>query len=938
MRFAKMYGCLFVVALFVAMLCAPRISRAQYRVKGTLQDSAVGPLSNAVVAALRAKDSLMVKFTRSDSQGNFMLDLKDTGRYVFLMTYPNYGDLVLEQNIDQPSYDFGMRYMLTKAKILEDVIVKQTVSAIKIKGDTTEFIADSFKVQPNATVEDLLKKLPGIQVDKNGKITAQGQTVPKVLVDGEEFFGDDPTLVTKNLRADMVDKVQLFDKSTDQAAFTGIDDGNKTKTINIKLKEDKKNGYFGKLSGGLATDKFRETQDMFNYFKGKRKFAGYVTFSNLGKTGLGFEDEMKYGSSGNITTDVSDGGDVMFFISGGGNDPLSSWNGSYNGSGLPDAKTGGVHFDTKWNEDKQDVNLNYKIGGLNVRGIDSTVTQNNTDDHVYYTRSNHRFNNDIFRQKFDGIYNLQLDSSSSLKFTLGGSVAHATTDDYTESLTNKDGVLLNTATNASNNKSDTKALNASALWRKKFKKKGRTLSTNFNLFVQDKNGMGFINNHNYFYNTGSAEPDSSYLVDQRKTSDSKSTSLNANIAYTEPLSKYVSLVVSYGLGMENATSDIRSFNQDADGDYTELDRTYSNHYVYNQLTNTGGLAMNYKKGRMNFNLGTDVGTTNYHQVDTFTSVPLDRNFMTWMSKASFRYKFSQQSSLRFNYNGRTQQPSVTQIQPVLNNNDNLNVYVGNPYLKPSYNNNLNFGINNYKVLSSQSIGVYGGYSFVVNPIVTDVTTNDTTGGNRYTYFNIHSSTSNYYLSAYFSRKWKLLDLSYNINLNLNGSKYVNFINQVMNTTKSNTYRLGAYLGKYKEGKIDLSLDASVGYTKNNSTLQNQIDNNYWSYELQPNFDVFLPAKFQVHTDGDYNWQQKTQSFAARSQFIWNAWVGKKFFKKENLLLKVVANDLLNQNNGFKRSAYNNTYTQSVNMTIRRYFMFSVVWNFTKMAGGAEHPQ
>src|ERR1700733_12040323 len=174
--------------------------------------------------------------------------------------------------------------MILKSKLLAEVLVKGTRAAIKIKGDTTEYNAAAFKIQPNAKVEDLLKQLPGIQVDKDGKITAEGQEVKKVLVDGEEFFGDDPTLVTKNIRADMVDKVQLYDKKSDQATFTGIDDGQKTKTINIKLKEDKKNGMFGKAEAGDGTQNIYQGQLLFNAFKSKEKFSVYGTLGNNGKT------------------------------------------------------------------------------------------------------------------------------------------------------------------------------------------------------------------------------------------------------------------------------------------------------------------------------------------------------------------------------------------------------------------------------------------------------------------------------------------------------------------------------------------------------------------------------------------------------------------------------------------------------------------------------
>src|SRR5437868_12344640 len=241
-------------------------------VKGIITDtSSRQNLSNTVISLLRSKDSILYKFTRSDAKGNFELKNLKAGDYILLITYPAYADYVDHINLtDSSSFDLKVP-MTLKAHLLKEVIVRQTISAIKIKGDTTEYAVDSFKVQPDASVEDLLKKLPGIQVDKNGQITAQGEKVQKVLVDGEEFFGDDPTLVTQNLRADMLDKVQVFGKKREQAAFTGVDDSEKTKTINIKLKDNKKNGYFGKAFAGVATDDYHDYSLMTNYFKSKLK-------------------------------------------------------------------------------------------------------------------------------------------------------------------------------------------------------------------------------------------------------------------------------------------------------------------------------------------------------------------------------------------------------------------------------------------------------------------------------------------------------------------------------------------------------------------------------------------------------------------------------------------------------------------------------------------
>src|SRR5450432_1198395 len=246
-----------------------------YSVKGTIADTVEKvKLVTSAVTILQARDSILVKFGYTKTDGSFMLDGLPGGQYILLVAYPDYADYVETFNLDSanPSHDFGNIPMSPKSRLLQEVIVKGTVSQMKIKGDTTEFNANAFVIQPNAKVEDLLKQLPGITVDKDGKITAEGQKVTKVLLDGEEFFGDDPTLVTKNIRADMVDKVQLYDKKSDQATFTGIDDGVKTKTINIVLKEDKKNGTFGKADVDVGTHGYAESQLLYNRFKEKMKF------------------------------------------------------------------------------------------------------------------------------------------------------------------------------------------------------------------------------------------------------------------------------------------------------------------------------------------------------------------------------------------------------------------------------------------------------------------------------------------------------------------------------------------------------------------------------------------------------------------------------------------------------------------------------------------
>jgi Carboxypeptidase regulatory-like domain len=267
-----------LIALFLTgMLFASAAVAQTAQVSGKIADTAEKKnLANSSILLLRKSDSILVSHTRSNAAGDFRLTKLPGGHYLLLVTYPDYADYVDTLDVDSAAnVNIATIGMVLKSALLQAVVVNGSKGGMRIKGDTTEFTADSFHVHQGANVEDLLKRLPGIQVDRNGQITAEGQVVKKVLVDGEEFFGDDPTLVTQNFRADMVDKVQVYDKKSDQAIFTGIDDGVRDKTINLKLKDSKKNGYFGRVTASAGTDGYYDEELMANYFKKKEKLAGY---------------------------------------------------------------------------------------------------------------------------------------------------------------------------------------------------------------------------------------------------------------------------------------------------------------------------------------------------------------------------------------------------------------------------------------------------------------------------------------------------------------------------------------------------------------------------------------------------------------------------------------------------------------------------------------
>lgn len=918
--------------LLLCLISSTAFAQTPYAIKGSVVDTAGNKkLMNTSVSVLRSKDSTLVKFTRADENGAFSLNNLPKGKLFLLVTYPGYADYVEPFGLDsiKKNMDFGSIRLTLKARLLADVIIKGKAAAIRIKGDTTEFDAAAYHIQPNSKVEDLLKQLPGIQIDKDGKITAQGKTVSKVLVDGEEFFGDDPTLVTKNLRGDMVDKVQLFDKKSDQAAFTGVDDGKTTKTINLKLKEDKKNGYFGKLDAGGATDSYYQTQAMFNAFKGKKKFSAYGTLANTGKIGLGWQDNSKYGS------ESLEFGEDYISLSNEGNDELSSFSGRYDNQGIPVAKTGGTHYDTKWNSDKESINANYKIGSLNVEGDRSTMVQNNLPSGIQTTNSNEHFDNYMFRQKVDGAYTIKMDTSSTLKISVDGMLRNTETRSaFATNSLRGNGILLNETDRSISNDADNKVFNAKALWTKKLKKPRRTLSLDLRESITQTEGKGFLKSKSEFYDSeGTLESDT--VVDQFKTSLVKTSAFNSNLAYTEPIGKNLTVVLNYGLGINNSSANRKSFNPSAGGVYDQLDTIYSNNYQFNQLSNQGGAILNFKNNKTTINFGTKIASVNFKQKDLYHNSVFKRDFINWSPQLNYMYKFSQQKSLGIRYNGTNTQPTIDQIQPVRVNNDPLNIIQGNPDLKASFRNSVEVNYYSYKIISGQSISGYASYNLTSNPIVSNTTT-DSAGKSTFQSINLHGkSASSLYLSLQGGQKIKAIDLTIGINANINQSTSYNYINTELNKIQSSTYTGQVYMFKGKEKKYDMYAFLGPTYTTNESSVQKAINDNGWGFKGDGSFTVFLPGKFEVGTSGQYEYRAKTQSFDTNfHRFIWNATISKKFLKSEGLKFSLAANDLLNQNVGFNRTANGNMITQSNYTTIRRYFMASVSWDFSKMGGSS----
>jgi len=904
-----------------------------YSIKGTIGDTVDHVnLANTSVAVLQAKDSILVKFTLTNSSGAFAINGLPKGKYMLLVSYPDYADYTEHFTLDSTSqiHAFGAIAMTLRSRLLKEVIIKGTASQMKIKGDTTEFNARAFVIQPNAKVEDLLKQLPGITVDKDGKITAQGETVSKVLVDGEEFFGDDPTLVTRNIRADMVDKIQLYDKKSDQAAFTGVDDGKTQKTINVKLKDDKKKGMFGKAQVGDGPEGIYQGEALFNAFQNKQKFSVYGTIGNNGKVGLGWQDEQKYGAGDQLN--VTDNGINVNTQS---SDDLDVFGGIYSGQGFPKAESAGVHYDSKFNDDKQSINANYKIASLTIDGQKDVLTQNNIPGFISNAGSSQNYHNSVFRQKLGFIYQSKLDTSSNLKISVDGTSKHIITDNDYNTADTVNNLLVNNSTRQVNNVADQHAFNGSAFYTKKFHKPGRTLSVLLSESYSQSKANGFLKSDINYYDPQGVI-DSTQKIDQSKNNNLQSNVLNFNVTYSEPLSKLFSLVLNYGIGINNSSAERNTFTQSSPGVYNILVDTLSSNYRFNQFLNHAGAILNYKKGKVNLNFGTRITGDYFHQVDEFTNVT-DRKFIDWAPQALFEYRFSPQKMFRFNYNGTTTQPTLEQLQPVASNIDPLNIVVGNPNLTPSFTNTFNMMYRSYKVLTDQFFGLYGNYTFITDPIVSHVNYDTNTGKSVSQYFNLPGKAStNFNGGLNFGRKFKDLGgINMGVGFNVNGNSFYNYANDSLNMSKNYVFNPNFNISIYKDRKINFGFSGGPTYTISETSLHPNINNNGWGARADLDGTIYLPLKFQIGTYSNYLYTAATTSFPQSfSQVIFNPFIIKTFLKNDNLSVELWANDVFNQNSGFSRVAQGNQITQTNYNTLKRYFMLTINYDFTKMAVGA----
>jgi hypothetical protein len=863
-------------------------------IKGRITDTLEHKqIHNAVIALLRTSDSLLISHTRSDSNGIFSLPVLSEGKYVLLISHPRYTDYIDTLPAQNSSVlNLGNIAITPRSQLLQEVIVRQKVPLVRIKGDTTEYLADSFKLQPNANVEDLLRILPGIQVNKKGEIVAQGKRVEKVLVDGEEFFSEDPTVATQNLRADMVDKVQVFDKKSKQAEFTGIDDGIKTKTINLKIKEDRKKGYFGYVKAASNLKKYYDYSAILSSFKGNRQLVAGVMGNNR-----------TMGSAGTTLISSNTGG---------------------NSAGIMESRSIGGHYSNRWMDGAHHFSSNYKYDYNRVKPEGSTITQNILPENNYVNYQ--QYTGDFTQKQFNltPVYDLRLDSLSTLQFSLNSTVGSYVSSNNFESGTTINEQLVNSSTRSSSEEGNKRQVEGNVLLQKRLNRPGRTISAKATYINNYISADGFLYAVNNFYGSMPGAD----TIDQRKEIVNNSTTIRSGFNYTELIAKKILMDVHYTFSVTDQNARHQTYGRGAEKYDNYLD-SLSNQYNLRINTHTAGVNWQLSRKKMQYTLGTDASWSHFRQHDLAIDYGYSRNFLNLLPRVSVQHRINNYKKLTLTYTGNPKQPDLQQMQPLQNNTDPLNIYLGNPDLRPSFTHDVTVRFEGFKSLTQQFLNAGLSYRTTANDFSTQNLV-DTLGRRVTQTVNVNG---NWQAESFIYYSWQPKELSFSFSGNAMVGEQVNYVNYEQNHTLTTVYSLKGGLRWHKPNQVYLSGQSGIVFNYARSSINTALATRYYTHEHNIDFRYYLPWKMIFDTDCTFSFRQRTSVFDKNNNVVlWNAALEKNLFNNV-FSLRMSVHDILDQNKGFSRMVSGNLIIENNQSILRQYWLLSLTWNLGKKPGG-----
>lgn len=874
------------------------------------------PIEQATVRLLNVKDSAMVRGVVSARNGSFTLKNVKKGSYLLHITFIGYDPLYQPLQITgkKNPVNVGKLELSDGAIELGEAVVIGKAPEVTVRNDTVEYNADSYKVTEGSVLEDLLKKMPGVEVDSEGKITVNGKEVKKVMVDGKEFFSDDPKVASKNLPAKMIDKLQVLDKKSDMAQMTGFDDGEEETVINLTVKPGMKQGWFGNAYGGYGSKDRYEGNAMVNRFVNNDQ----ITFMG--------------GANNTNNMGFSDLASTMFSGMGGGGGRRGGFGA---GSGITSSGNAGLNFSKEFKPDKLTLGGNTRYSHSDNDARSKSDRQNILPgDSSSYDNSEamSRTKSDNFGVDFR--LEWKPDTMTQLIFRPSFSFSHSMNDNFSDATT-LDNERDTVNTNKSSNYSESNGynLNASIDFSRKLNNKGRVFSATLSGGNSDSYSDGMNRSDIVYFNQTDALKNS--IIDQRSRYDNKGFNYRAYVSWVEPIGHNNFIQATYSISQRKQEALKNVYNQDADGIYNVLDSAYSQSYRNNFISQRASLSFKSQRAKFNYTIGLNLDPS-YSSSENFvgdtTLSKITRKVVNLSPMAQFNYMFDKRTNLRIMYNGRTSQPSMTQLQPVADISDPTNITIGNPDLNPRYTNNVFIRFQQFTPEKQRAFMIMANGSYIINDIVSYTSYNQETGVKTTTYKNVNG---NYSGNVRMMLNTPLKNKKFSIN-SMTMASFANsngYINEEKNTNRNLILSERGGID-FRSSYLDLGVNGNIRYNATSNSLQKENNQNTFNYGAGGYTTIYLPLNFKIESDVNWSTNSGYGDGFKQNEVLWNASASKSFLKNNQGTLRFKIYDILQQRSNISRSVTASYIQDSEYNTLGSYFMVHFIYRFSIFKGGA----
>ncbi|MCB0523810.1 MAG: TonB-dependent receptor [Lewinellaceae bacterium] len=908
------------LCLSLPFLSAQNPSRVT--IKGTAVDSFENIMSYATVMLLNPVDTTLVNFTRSDEKGSFSFKNVKNRDYLLKISYIGY--VPFQLNLEPAAAgenELGNLYMKPISNELMEVVIKTAKAPLRIHGDTIEYDATTFKVPPGSTVEDLLRRLPGIELDAEGNIKAQGKDVNKVYVDGKTFFGSDPKAATKNLGAETISKVQVYNEKSEQAQLTGIDDGKKEKAMNLELKDEFKKGSFGKITGAVGTEDRLAGRGNYNRFNEKEQLSFIAYGNNINETGVNWEDYGEF--KGQNTFNNEDNGDFGFsqggryYTMGNDGDIPIAW---FDGRGFTKNFGGGTNYNFDSKKTKFNINYFYNQSELTVDQFtdrqtfltDTTFFNTDTTGKVDF-RGNHSLSTRI-EQKLDSNNLLIIKASGRIGNTNG-------TDQQYQIFSDENGKPVSFLNVDNTSGGDYWRVATASIYRHKFKKKGRSfaISGGYNQSVND-NLENLLSN-----NSGLAG-----IITQDNNSENDTRQLKSSLLFTEPITKRWFWETFYNFNQtDNYVNRQVADPENAGQRIDSLSIFYKNKTLYNRI----GSVVRYSHEGLNFSLGLAGqqiqldGEYARDRNEPLIGDPINRKFNNLVPNIDFEYEFANNMDIGASYEYNVQEPSLQQLQPIPNVNNPAFRYVGNPDLTPETSHSIGLNMGYWNPGNFSSMHIWTEYNIYDSRIVQSQSTEFTGDLVRVTSQPQNVSGGTRFSSGIWS-SYPIIKTKFTVNLsgNINFNNSPVFVDAIETVTNSQGYSIRSGFSITPNKKLILGLNGNFRFDRTSYDINEDLTQNIQNHTASASIKWMFIDKTFLESNFDYSLYKNDRFTFDRNVSIFNASIRRLLGKSNRLELRLSAFDILNQRVNISQYATLNYVTRSVAPTLARYYMVSLSYN------------